>query len=298
MALNPPLQPNRHPAPVQGEYLVLVRKNIEAEVVLENRQKYKGKGKLYLTTLRLVFVNDKNETMSSFDVPIDLMKQEKFNQPIFGANYISGHVSPLYNLIPCPATFKFWFMSGGTGTFLPLFYNIVEQIRKRRHHGSQGPDPRFVECIANGNLRNVAYVDPNDPSVIFIQQPSVDVAPTYNTGYYFPQPGMVQPPPPMPYPQGNQGVYNNPQPVFSAVPVYNAAPVYSGPPVYNPPPNQYNPSPPVDYSQGPQVPNYPLPANPNSNLPPSSNYSQPPPVHPSNPSGPGYSTSNPYLGYT
>ena len=337
MALNPPLQPNRHPAPVQGEYLVLVRKNIEAEIVLENRQKYKGKGKLYLTTLRLVFVNDKNEAMSSFDVPIDLMKQEKFNQPIFGANYISGHVLPLYNLIPCPANFKFWFMSGGTGTFLPLFYNIVDQIRKRRQHGNHGPDPRFIECVANGNLRNVAYVDPNDPSVIFIQQPNVDVAPTYNTGYYFPQPGMVQPPAPMPYPQGNPAsynapsnisnapAYNNPQPVYSeapvynAVPVYNAAPVYSGVPVYNsapghynpapgqynpapgqyipPAPPHYNPNPPSNYPPGAQVPNYPLPGNPNSNLPPS-NHSHPPPVQNPNPSAPGYSSSNPYVGYS
>ena len=63
MALNPPVLADRTPAPVTGEYMVLVRKDIEAEISLENKTKYKGKGKLFLTTVRMVFVNEKNNEL-------------------------------------------------------------------------------------------------------------------------------------------------------------------------------------------------------------------------------------------
>ena len=297
MALNPPLLPNRHPAPVNGEYLVLDRKDIEAEIVLDNKQKYKGKGKLYLTTLRLVFVNKNNEAMISFDVPIDLMSNEKFNQPIFGANYISGRVLPLYDLLPCPANFKFWFMSGGTGTFLPLFYNLSEQIRRQRQRNNYGPDPRFVECVANGNLRNVAYVDPNDPSVIFVQQPSPNTAPAYNVNYYFPQPGamhpqsvsapnhvQVAPSAPPGYPvASNQNYSNQPAPVYGG----NAG-VYQAPP--NPSAYQAVPA----YGPGGQSiqqfpPGYPVGQNYQANP----GYSQNP-VYSAGPAYPPANQANPY----
>lgn len=291
MALNPPVLANRMPAPVTGEYMVLVRKDIEAEIVLENHTKYKGKGKLYLTTVRLVFVSEKpGSQMNSFDVPIDLLSLEKFNQPIFGANYISGRVMPLYNLIPLPATFKFWFMSGGTGTFLPMFYNIVEQIRKRRGSGSHGPDPRFVACVAAGNLNSVAYVDPNDPSVIFIEQPQVPQPSQNNVGYYFPG-NNPQPPPPQPayssYPQlsspggnnvasnnysGNPGnnYYPNPSPQYNQ---YSPPPGQYPPPSQFPPSNQYPPNqypPPNQYIPPSQYPpSAPGPYPPSNQYPPS-----------------------------
>lgn len=264
MALNPPVSPNGMPAPVNGEYMVLVRKHIEAEITLQNKTKYKGKGNLYLTTIRLVFINDKPNSMMSFDIPIDLVTHEKFNQPIFGANYISGTVQPLYGLIPCPAIFKFWFMSGGTGTFLPMFYNIVEQIRRRRASGNHGPDPRFVECVAAGNLQNVAYVDPNDPSVIFLQQPQSPQPPSNNVGYYFPAPGATQPPPP---------VYN-PYPILEHAPPgpYGPSNPYIAP-SNNPPPNNYPPS---NYPPAPS--NYPL-----NNYPPPENVGGYPYLNPPEP---------------
>eukprot|EP00362_Geleiidae_sp_MMETSP1317_P000360 CAMPEP_0201281530 /NCGR_PEP_ID=MMETSP1317-20130820/3138_1 /ASSEMBLY_ACC=CAM_ASM_000770 /TAXON_ID=187299 /ORGANISM="Undescribed Undescribed, Strain Undescribed" /LENGTH=61 /DNA_ID=CAMNT_0047591569 /DNA_START=46 /DNA_END=231 /DNA_ORIENTATION=- len=58
MALNPPLSWSGDPAPVEGEYFVLRRGHIEAEVQI-GPQKYKGDGQLFLTTARLVFVNKK-----------------------------------------------------------------------------------------------------------------------------------------------------------------------------------------------------------------------------------------------
>lgn len=228
--------------------MVLRREDISAEIRLDNGTKFKGDGVLYLTTARLVFVNKKsNAAMIAFDVPLALMSGEKFQQPIFGANYIEGRVRPLYNLIPCDGRFKFWFMSGGTGTFLPLFYDLSRQVRRSRN---RGPDPRFVEAVSRGNLRNVAYVDPNDPTVIFVQQPPSAPQMTQQLNYYYPD--APQPSAPVAEPESD--------PVQTYPPGYA---VPAGPPAYGPPQGQ------VYYQQ----PGYPQPG---AYPPPSGGYNYPP----------------------
>ena len=70
---------------------------------------------MVLTSSRIVLLNIKNMAKSdfkAFDIPLALTFKEKFNQPIFGANYLSGSCKPLYNMIPNDADFKIWFMEG------------------------------------------------------------------------------------------------------------------------------------------------------------------------------------------
>ena len=66
--------------------------------------------------------------------------------------------------------FKIWFMEGGCGTFVPTFLNMVASLRK---NNNKGHDEKFLNNIASGNFSKTAYVDPNDPSVIFLEQPDV-----------------------------------------------------------------------------------------------------------------------------
>jgi len=65
----------------------------------------------------------------AFDVPLALMFKEKFNQPIFGANYISCTTKPLFNSLPNDAECKIWFMEGGCSKFLRAFRETLEKIR-------------------------------------------------------------------------------------------------------------------------------------------------------------------------
>ena len=66
----------------------------------------------------MVLLNHQKSEFKAFDLPLALVFKEKFNQPIFGANYFSGICKPLYNMIPSDAEFKLWFMEGGCGKFL------------------------------------------------------------------------------------------------------------------------------------------------------------------------------------
>jgi hypothetical protein len=111
------------PFRVDGEFFVLSRDNMEIEVKITNMGKYSAIGKvlkhnmfkMYLTTARIVFVSDKflKDHFKSFDIPVANMHHEKFQQPIFGSNYLEGDVKPLHNLLPGETHFKLWFKSGG-----------------------------------------------------------------------------------------------------------------------------------------------------------------------------------------
>ena len=119
--------------------------NIEVKI---GRDKFKGKGTTYLTTVRIVFVCDKpTPQFQSFDIPLAHLYNEAFKQPIFGANNIYGKVEPLFGLIPQDAEFHIYFMEGGCHTFLPLFYGTVDEIRKNQHRGVQ---EKFKQQIQSG----------------------------------------------------------------------------------------------------------------------------------------------------
>ena len=80
MALNPPVTSQGDPFRVPGEHFVLWREGVEFHVDIQGMGKLKGKGKLILTTVRLVLVNTKGDgSFKAFDIPYANLYQEKFN---------------------------------------------------------------------------------------------------------------------------------------------------------------------------------------------------------------------------
>ncbi|KAK7840993.1 hypothetical protein CFP56_016016 [Quercus suber] len=58
----------------------------------------KAKGTIYLSNIRMVFVANKPVgNVTAFDIPLLYVHGEKFNQPIFFCNNISGQVEPVSN---------------------------------------------------------------------------------------------------------------------------------------------------------------------------------------------------------
>lgn len=65
------------------------RNGIEYECNVDGGDKYKGEGTMILTTARVVLVSDKaKKGVQAFDLPLAYIFEEKFKQPIFGANYL------------------------------------------------------------------------------------------------------------------------------------------------------------------------------------------------------------------
>ena len=175
MALNPPLTSYGEPLRVDGEFFIMKREGVDFEMKVKNGNKYEGKGLMILTTCRIVCINKKESKFKSFDLPLALIYKEHFKQPIFGSNYIGGYCKPLLNSLPGDTEFYIYFTEGGVGTFVPAFMNILFNVRK---NNNRGPDKNFMSDFESGVFAKSAYLDPNDPSTIYLEQPANDLKTT------------------------------------------------------------------------------------------------------------------------
>ncbi|GAB9471570.1 hypothetical protein Gpo141_00008776 [Globisporangium polare] len=145
------------------ELFILERAKISFQTNAQGN-KFKGKGRVYCTTQRIIFVAEKGSMQhglffEAFEIPLAEMTDEKFNQPIFGACSISGLVASSDGSGE-KLTWKIIFDNGGTGVVLPVFLKLLEKRKKQ-----EIIDMSFVQS------QNRAFVDPNDPTVIYIAQP-------------------------------------------------------------------------------------------------------------------------------
>ncbi|KAL4572510.1 hypothetical protein LXL04_019289 [Taraxacum kok-saghyz] len=186
MALNPNLYGNGMPVAFVSEMFVLIRDGVEFEVDKipgAPGGMGKAKGKIYLSNVRMVFVADKpTNNFIAFDMPLLYVHGEKFNQPIFHCNNISGQVEPVVpddqnRALYSTHSFKILFKEGGCGTFVPLFFNLIKSVRQYNQQfggptAPRAPDPLQAAQTPVDEMMRCAYVDPNDPTRIFLQQPN------------------------------------------------------------------------------------------------------------------------------
>ncbi|XP_073040099.1 UPF0664 stress-induced protein C29B12.11c [Primulina eburnea] len=184
MALNPQLFPNGIPVPFVNEMFVLARDGVEFEIdKITGAQggNVKTKGTVYLSNIRMVFVANKPiGNFFAFDLPLLYVHGEKFNQPIFHCNNISGAVEPVvpeneHRALYSTHSFKILFKEGGCGTFIPLFFNLIASVRRYNQPASAPQvqlDPLQAAQTPVDEMMRHAYVDPNDPTRIFLQQPN------------------------------------------------------------------------------------------------------------------------------
>ncbi|KAK6931949.1 hypothetical protein RJ641_001573 [Dillenia turbinata] len=142
----------------------------------------KARGTIYLSNIRMVFVANKPVgNFYAFDMPLLYVHHEKFNQPIFHCNNISGQVEPVvpddqHRALYSTHSFKIMFKEGGCGTFIPLFFNLIQSVRQYNQQFAAGAEARVDPLQAAqtpvDEMMRHAYVDPNDPTRIFLQQPS------------------------------------------------------------------------------------------------------------------------------
>ncbi|KAL3691918.1 hypothetical protein R1sor_005569 [Riccia sorocarpa] len=184
MALNPQLFPNGTPVPFMNEMFVLTRDSVEIQV--ENVPdapggKFVAKGALTISNVRIVFVADKPVgNLAAFDLPLLYIHEEKFNQPIFFANNLTGKSHPVVPEGENPSlygvyNFKILFREGGVGTFVPLFFNLLRTVRGTNSEAVQPAvppvDPLPSEQAPVDEMIRHAYMDPNDPTKLYLQQP-------------------------------------------------------------------------------------------------------------------------------
>mmetsp|Transcript_67411 Transcript_67411/g.185851 ORF Transcript_67411/g.185851 Transcript_67411/m.185851 type:complete len:465 (+) Transcript_67411:10-1404(+) len=145
-----------------GETPLLKRKDIHFSLTGGN-DKIKAKGNVFLTTNRVIFLGNKNG--EACEMKLTDIRNEKFNQPLFGANNISGTLE----VPPTVQKWKLTFNSGGIGTFLHTFNQSIAGARAR------GSLPQTVTAEAEAvPMADASYMaataalpamfDPSDPA--------------------------------------------------------------------------------------------------------------------------------------
>ncbi|KAK3232730.1 hypothetical protein CYMTET_56935 [Cymbomonas tetramitiformis] len=98
MAVNPALtsagQGRSFPRAFENEAFLLHREGLEMEVdIPSGSRKQSHRGILYVSNIRMVFVaNQPTDDFRAFDIPLVYLRKERFNQPIFGCNNLTGDV--------------------------------------------------------------------------------------------------------------------------------------------------------------------------------------------------------------
>ncbi|SBS86617.1 conserved Plasmodium protein, unknown function [Plasmodium malariae] len=130
---------------------------------------------IFLTSIRLVFVkSEKSRTNVNFtgvELPLNLIEKPKFEQPVFGLNYLSGIVKPLVehpNSLKSSCKWNIVFLNGECSSFLNYFFKVYDAAKKNKPLGALN---EFNEqFFSNSN----AYVDPNDPTFLYINEPNAE----------------------------------------------------------------------------------------------------------------------------
>merc|ERR1712032_79909 len=137
------------PLRVSDEYILLERSGTEIELKVPNMKKVSMKGKLYLTSARMVFVSKHFATdeIKAVDIPVSLMRKIDFKQPIFGSNYLYFELLPLFQLLPAKGVAKIWFTQGGCEKFLKIFDIVTNQVEAQIKRGQYSHTPQFNQQI-------------------------------------------------------------------------------------------------------------------------------------------------------
>lgn len=177
-----------------GELILIYEKEVNLVFEKHNDAVFKGgkKGKLYLTSHRVIFVNkDQKDRMLSFAMPFHCLRSVKLEQPVFGANYLKGTVlaQPGGNW-EGEVVFKLTFNRGGCIDFGQAMLHANELASRFQQYAA--PPPYFAPPPAYYPAPP-AYYTQQQGQPIYGFQPPTQAFPDY------PQPGgvfMYDAPPP------------------------------------------------------------------------------------------------------
>jgi len=187
MTINPVLTIDRTkneliPLPQPDELFYLRRDGVKFDCVLPGSAgKLKASGVCVLSSTRIVFIAKEKTAnradFGSFEIPfgrdVGGLVNPQFKQPIFGANYLQGEVQ-CAQFGGGTAKASLTFTSGGCDTFLQNFFRVFGEAQL------QGQAAPFSAGFRQ-NPQHTAFVDPNDPSVLYISQPTPSAPPLDTT---------------------------------------------------------------------------------------------------------------------
>lgn len=75
-------------------------------------------------------------------------------------------------MLPGNSHFKLYFKNGGCDAFIKILSMLIKEIRSVMNQHVVYEQSQFFNDVNMGKVNFNAYSDPNDPSVIYTQQPT------------------------------------------------------------------------------------------------------------------------------
>lgn len=164
--VNDQLSDSVFPQPLFGETFILRREGVSIDLKSSVHGKLSGTGMFFLTNMRLVFYRSGKSSQRDFlayQINLQEIRNPKYEQPVFGANYLKGDCAPQHPGDPGDS-WRISFNKGGSGTFLPVLNDLLSQ-------SARAPSTPTAVGAWVVLSTNVGYIDPSDPSIVYIQQP-------------------------------------------------------------------------------------------------------------------------------
>ncbi|XP_064621636.1 WW domain-binding protein 2-like [Lineus longissimus] len=187
-----------------GERILIFYDGIEFVIKNPSVSEFSGKkhGRVYLTSHRVIFNCKKTDHLQSFSIPFKCMREVKLEQPIFGANYISGTViAETEGKWQGQATFELHFTHGGCIDFGQAMLEAGKRASRNRTRQPPpySPPPAGPYYAAPPPAYAPAM---NDPMYNFVPYQTFPEQPPANSVY------MMEAPPPYPGIDPNPPPYN------------------------------------------------------------------------------------------
>ena len=162
-----------YPQPIVSETFILRRDSVSLDLQSVLHGKLKGSGSLFLTNMRIVIHCSQKSSQRDFvayQIGLGEVVNPKFEQPIFGANYLKGQTKP-QQVGQLGDSWRITFSNGGCCTLLPVLHSLLTAgAQAERSHGPNAIQPGGMP-VYQAIPTNVGYIDPNDPSVVYVHQP-------------------------------------------------------------------------------------------------------------------------------
>jgi hypothetical protein len=234
-----------------GEMILIYTKEVHLSFDGNSNPLFKGKkhGNLYLTSHRIIFINTTgNDPLRSFSMPFHSMKNVQLQQPIFGANYLSGSAFGQSNGgFTGEVQWKLTFNKGGCIDFGQALLKANDMANSFRPHDAP---PAYAPPAGTYYAPPPSYYTPQGGQYNGFQAPAAfpDQPPEGSVFMY------EQPPP-----YSGMGPDRPPNPIGFVSPVPNQQPS-AAPPLYpdvNSAPAAPYPSAPPSYEQASALPTKP-----------------------------------------
>ncbi|KAL5017809.1 hypothetical protein ScPMuIL_003531 [Solemya velum] len=189
-----------------GERILVYCDGVEMSFEADGVPHFKGnkKGRIYLTTHRVIFNSKSNKDMlHSFSMPFSYLRGLELEQPVFGANYIKGRVvAEQGGNWTGEAKFKMWFNSGGAIEFGQAMLKAGQLASRNRQ---PQPPPYTPPQGSYYPAQPPAYSPPQTEFYSWVPHQAFPTAPPSDYVY------MTEAPPPYPGVDPNTMPYPPPQ---------------------------------------------------------------------------------------